>query len=427
MAGNQSLREYYKFVVFGFGNGFGGSVWGALTYYFGVPIAFLTFLNASAFQIGLVTAIFWAGFAIPQVWAAYATESYTIKKKFMAKVLILSSISWLIMGVYIFMTGAANAGMSAWLFLALYVWACGLIGMFIPGQFTLLFKIIPTERLGNLLGILFAIQFGALVVSGPVINKINAAFSAPNNFAVLFLAMFVISILISFILLAIKEPEGEKLEGSPSFGAYIGKCMNIVKTDKTLTKFIIGKWLMSGHYVMLAFILAFLIKERGFDPGQTGWFTAMHGLGMFIGGFTITKIADIYGPKQMLITSHIIAVIYTVMIWLVPNASPMLIFVSFAITGLAQISDNVGYSNMCLICCPTLDKSTYVAVTNVGVNLLTVPLPMIFGKLMDMGVMTYNSTFGVTICMMIAAIIYVAVVVENPKAFIEMKAAQKSA
>ncbi len=110
----------------------------------------------------------------------------------------------------------------------------------------------------------------------------------------------------------------------------------------------------------------------------------MHGLGMFIGGFTITKIADMYGPKQMLITSHIIAVIYTLMIWLIPNASPMLLFVTFAITGLAQISDNVGYSNMCLICCPTLDKSTYVAVTNVGVNILTVPLPMIFGKLMDM-------------------------------------------
>ena len=427
MAGNQSLREYYKFVVFGFGNGFGGSVWGALTYYFGIPIAFLTFLNASAFQIGLVTAIFWAGFAIPQVWAAYATETYTIKKKFMAKVLILSSITWLIMGVYILMTGAVNAGLSAWLFLALYVWACALIGMFIPGQFTLLFKIIPTERLGNLLGILFAIQFGALVVSGPVISKINAAFPAPTNFAVLFLATFVISLLISLILLAIKEPEGEKVEGSPSFGAYLGKFMDVVKTDKTLTKFIFGKWLMSGHYVMLAFILAFLIKERGFDPGQTGWFTAMHGLGMFIGGFTITKIADMYGPKQMLITSHVIAVIYTLMIWLIPNASPMLLFVTFAITGLAQISDNVGYSNMCLICCPTLDKSTYVAVTNVGVNILTVPLPMIFGKLMDMGIMTFNSTFGITICMMVVAIIYVAIFVDNPKAFIEMKAAQKTA
>jgi predicted MFS family arabinose efflux permease len=426
MAGNQSLREYYKFDVFGFGNGFGGSVWGALTYYFGVPIAFLTFLNASKFQIGLVTAIFWAGFAIPQVWAAYATETHTIKKTFMAKVLILSSISWLVMGVYILMTGAVSAGATVWLFLALYVWASFVIGMFIPGQFTLLFKIIPTERLGNLLGILFAIQFGALVVAGPIITKINTSFAAPNNFAVLFLATFAVSVLISLILLSIKEPEGEKAVGSPSFGAYIGKCLDVVKTDKTLSKFIVGKWIMSGHYVMLAFIMAYLISERGFDPNKSGMFTAMHGLGMFIGGFTITRIADKYGPKQMLITSHIIAVIYTLMIWLIPNASPLLLFVAFAITGLAQISDNVGYSNMCLICCPTPDKSTYIAVTNVGVNLLTVPLPMIFGKLMDMGVLNYNSTFGITLAMMIVAIIYVAFVVDNPKAFIDMKAAQKA-
>ena len=422
MADNRSLKEYYKFDVFGFGNGLGGTVWGALTYYFGVPIAFLTFLKASSFQIGLVTAIFWAGFALPQVWAAYATETLTIKKKFMVKVLLLSNITWLIMGVYIFMTKAENAAVSAWLFLLLYVWACALIGTFIPGQFTLLFKIIPTERLGQLLGILFAIQFGGLVVAGPIINKINTGFLAPNNFAILFLLTFVITIIISFILLSINEPEGEKAKGAPSFGAYIGKCLDVVKTDKILTKFIIGKWLMSGHYVMLAFMLAYLINERGFDPAKIGWFTSLHGLGMFIGGFTITRIADKYGPKQMLITSHIIAIIYTVIVWLIPTASPLLILVAFAITGLTQVSDNVGYSNMCLLCCPTLDKSTYVAVTNVGVNVLTVPLPMIFGKLMDMGVLNYNGTFTITLCMMVAAIIYVTIVVENPKAYVAMKA-----
>ena len=423
MADNRSLKEYYKFDVFGFGNGLGGTVWGALTYYFGVPIAFLTFLKASSFQIGLVTAIFWAGFALPQVWAAYATETLTIKKKFMVKVLLLSNITWLIMGVYIFMTKAANTTVSAWLFLLLYVWACALIGTFIPGQFTLLFKIIPTERLGQLLGILFAIQFGGLVLAGPIINKINAGFLAPNYFAILFLLTFVITIIISFILLSINEPEGEKAQGAPSFGAYIGKCLDVVKTDKILTKFIVGKWLMSGHYVMLAFMLAYLINERGFDPAKIGWFISLQGLGMFIGGFTITKIADKYGPKQMLITSHILAIIYTVIVWLIPNASPLLMLVAFAITGLTQVSDNVGYSNMCLLCCPTLDKSTYVAVTNVGVNVLTVPLPMIFGKLMDMGVLNYNGTFTITLCMMVAAIIYVTIVVENPKAYVAMKAA----
>jgi len=343
-------------------------------------------------------------------------------------------------------TKAQNQVFSTWLFLALYVWACAWIGMFIPGQFSMLFKLIPTERLGQLLGILFAVQFGGIVVSGfamqgvkiPGLNilginipgltirGINEAFEPPMNYAVLFLATFVVTLVITLILLSIKEPEGEEMEGAPSLGAYIGKCIDVVKTDKLLTKFIVGKWLMSGHYVMLAFMLAFLINERGFDPLKAGWFTSLHALGLFIGGFTITKIADIYGPKQMLVTSHIIAIIYTVIVWLIPTASPLIILSAFVITGLAQISDNVGYSNMCMLCCPTLDKSTYVAVTNVGVNLLTVPLPIIFGLLLDMKILSYNSMFGIVLCMMIAGVLFMTFVVGNPKSFIDMKAAAKA-
>lgn len=425
MANQQSLREYIKFDIFAFGNGFGGTVWGSLTYYFGVPIAFLTFLKASSFQIGLVTAIFWAGFAIPQVWAAYATENYKIKKHFMAKVLLISNLSWLVAGLYIIITKAANPVMASWLFLILFTWACAVVGMFIPGQFSLLFKIIPTSRLGQLLGILFAVQFLSLFVGGPIINLANTKFTPPYNFAVLFFLTFVITIIITFILLSIKEPEGEDMEKTSSFGAYIGKCLDIVKTDKTLTTFIFGKWLMTGHYIMLAFMLAFLMNERGFDPAKIGYFNAFHGIGMFIGGFTITKIADLYGPKQMLVTAHIIALIYTLIVWLIPTASPLLIFVAFALTGFSQVSDNVGYSNMCMFCCPTLDKSTYVAVTNVGVNILTVPLPMIFGKLMDMGIMGFNGMFTIVVAMMVAAIIFVGIFVRNPQSFIDMKAAAK--
>ncbi len=180
---------------------------------------------------------------------------------------------------------------------------------------------------------------------------------------------------------------------------------------------------MSGHYVMLAFMIAFLIAERGFNQQNSGWFSSLHGLGLFIGGFTITRIADKYGPKQMLITSHLIALFYTLLVWLVPSVSPMVAFAAFFITGFAQISDNVGYSNMCLLLCPTLDKSTYIAVTNVGVNLLTVPLPIIFGKLLDMGILNFNSMFTIIVIMMGTALIYIATIIENPKAFVEMKAA----
>jgi len=425
MNNNQSLREYWKLNLFTAFFGFGGSVWGGLTYFIGIPVAYLTFLKASSMQIGLITAIFWACFAVPQVWAAYTSEAKLIKKYFLAVVWVLSSITWLILGVYILITKTSNASLSIWLFLLLFAWACSLTGMYWPPVFSMLFKIIPTSKLGQLIGLWMAVQYGAIFLSGPFIKKVNTIFEQPTNFAVLFILTFIITVSSAIILLWIKEPEGEELKASPDFGSYLKKCGNIIKTDKHFTKFIIGKWLMTGHYIMLAFLLAYLIKERGFNLSDAGWLPSLNGLGLCIGGLTIVKIADVYGPKYMLLTSHILAVMYTTVAWLVPSTSPIIIYAAFIVTGLAQISDNIGYSNMTMLLCPTLDKSTYGAVVNVGVNMFTVPLPIIFGILMDKGILSYNGTFTIAFIMMIVAIIYILTVIENPKAFIEMKAAAK--
>lgn len=427
MASTQSLKEYYKYNVFAFLFGFGGSVWGGMTYYIGIPIALLAFLGASSFQIGLVTAIFWIGFAFPQIWAGYKSEALTIKKKYIAWVILISSLGFLVYGLYLLMGGGANQSFAIWFFLLAFAWAVVVGGMYIPANFSLLFKIIPSARLGQLLGIIFGIQFGGIVLSLFAVNKINAAFAEPMNYAVMFILTFVITVICAVIVLMLGEPEGEKVQGTPSLGAYIGKMIDILKTDKLLVKFLIGKWLMSGTYIMMAFLLIFLIKERGFAGEHGIWFTSFNALGLFIGGFTITKIADVYGPKYMLITSQVIAAIYTLMAILFPSIGSALAIAIFIITGIAQISDNVGYTNMCLFCCPTEDKSTYVAVTNVGIIPVMALAPIIMGLLLDHGVLTYIGAFGIALAMMIASIIYIAFVVDNPKAYCDMKTAQKSA
>jgi MFS family permease len=427
MANSQSLTEYYKVNVFAALYGFGGSVWGGMTYFFGIPVALLAFLNASSTQVGLITTIFWAGFALPQIWAGYKSEPLPIKKRYIAWSLAVSSLGFLVYGIYLLMTSASNASFAVWFFLVAFAWACFICGLYIPGNFTLLFKIIPTARLGHLLGIYFAIQFGGIFVSGFAIKWINNAFAPPMNYAVLFIITFVVTVISAAVILLLNEPKGEEVKSEPSFGAYIGKLINIYKTDKPFGRFLVGKWLMTGHYIMLAFLLMFLIKERGFAQGNAGWFPALNGLGLFIGGFTITKIADVYGPKYMLVTSQIMAAAYTLMAVLIPTMSPIVVGIAFVITGLAQVSDNVGYSNMCLFTCPTVDKSSYVAATNVGIIPFMVLGPIIIGQLIDKGILSYLGSFWVSLVLMIAAAIYILTVVENPKAYTDMKAAEKAA
>ncbi len=88
-------------------------------------------------------------------------------------------------------------------------------------------------------------------------------------------------------------------------------------------------------------------------------------------------------------------------------------------------ADWCGLGYMMFQCCPTEDKSTYAALTFLGVNVLTVPLPIIFGKLMDNGILNCNNLFAILLTTTVVALIYIVTVFENPKAFIDMKAAQK--
>ncbi|MHB9029460.1 MAG: MFS transporter [Candidatus Latescibacterota bacterium] len=423
MAVKQSLTEYYKNDLFAFILGFGGSVWGGMTYFLGIPVALLAFLGASSTQIGLVTTIFWAGFAFPQIWAGYKSEPLVIKKKYIAMSLFLSSIGFLVYGIYLFMTGASNAPAAIWFFLLAFAWACFLGGLYIPGNFSLLFKVIPPARMGQLLGIYFAVQFGGIFLSGFAIEAIGKSFPQPMNYAVLFLITFVVTLLAVGMILMVKEPKGEQVKGEPSFGSYVGKLISIYTTDKPFVKFLFGKWLMSGHVIMMAFLLAFLLKERGLDPANAGWFAALNGLGLFIGGFTITRIADIWGPKYLLITAQVVALIYTLMVVLIPTASPIIIFAAFIITGFSQISENTGYTNMTLFTCPTMDKSTYVAAVNVGMIPPMIFLPLVIGNLIDSGSLTFMGAFTIALVMMVAAILYIGAVVKNPQAFTDMKAA----
>ena len=405
-------------------NGFGGSVWGGFTFYIGIPVVYLTYLKASSLQIGLITAIFWGALAVPQFWAAYISESRPIKKNWIGGVIITSSFSWLFLGVYILTTGAIDRHLSIWLFLILYTWACLIKAFDVPANSAMVFKLIPTEKLGKLGGIVGSIQFIGIVAVGVVITRINQALEKPFNIGVMFIATFAISVIMSLLLFTVEEPENETSHISPNFPAFLKKCVTILKTDRIFTKFIIGKWLMSGHHIMLAFILAYLITKRDISPVTAGLFSSLHALGSILSGLTIARFNDIYGPRLMFLLSQTLALLYITVAWLVPWTSTPLIVVVFIITGVAMGADWSGLGYMMLQCCPTEDKSTYVALTFIGVNVLTVPLPLVFGKLMDMGVLNYNHLFAILILFTVTSLIYIITVFENPAAFIEMKKEQ---
>ena len=123
----------------------------------------------------------------------------------------------------------------------------------------------------------------------------------------------------------------------------------------------------------------------------------------------------------MLLLSQVFTLIYISLALFTPNLPTSVVLLAFIVCGLASAADWSGLGYMMYLCSPDEDKSSYVALTFIGSNLFTVPLPMIVGKLIDKGILGYHSTFAIFIGTTIIAILYILTVVKNPEAFIQMK------
>lgn len=454
MAEQKSISPEVNFAkanIYNFFNGFGGPVWGAFTAYYGPLMALLVALGASAFYNGVVNALFWLGFILTQVPAAFISERFRYKKWMMGFLFVLSGLSLLIFGMLLFFTGGSDLKLMLGAFIICYGFTTIVSGASTPFIFTLLFKIIPQNKLGSWLGIYFMIASVGGILGGFVVKPI-LALGYPVSFEILFICAFIFSAAMAVAVWLIAEPEGELAPQKESFGVYLRSLVNIVKSDRNLVRFFFGMWLTVGHYLVLTFYSTYAVNEVGIDQSVTGTFVSMNLIGWMLASlgplfiliapagwimrlagsrlsipsniFSAGWIADRYGPKQTLIVFQIVA-FAGVALALVAKSAFLFYFV-WILAGFAQICNNIGYSNMAMLSCPIQDKSSYIGLVNLAVFPFVVVLPMVVGALMGKAIccftVSYTSTFIVSMALMVIAAIYIAVFVENPAEFKRMKA-----
>lgn len=440
--------NYAKANVYNFFNGFGGPVWGAFAAYYGPLMALLVSLGASAFYNGVVNALFWLGFILTQVPAAYYSERMRFKKKAMAVIFLIAGACMLLFGLLLLMTGGGNLKLMLGAFIVCYGLATIISGSATPLVFTLLFKIIPPPKLGSWLGIYFMIASVGGILGGFVVNRI-ITIGYPVAYEVLFIGTFVFSVAMAVAVWLIHEPEGELAPQKENFTVYLGHLLNILKSDKNLVRFFFGMWLAVGHYIVLTFYSTYAVKEVGIAQAETGTFVSMNLIGwtlaslgplfivliplgwiMKLAGSKLTVpsnifsagwIADKYGPKQTLIAFQAVAFVGVVLVLFAKSA--LLFYFVWIFAGFAQICNNIGYSNMGLLSCPIQDKSSYIGLVNFSVFPFVVVMPLIVGALIGKGILTYTGTFVISMALMVITMVYFAFFVDNPAEFKRMKAA----
>ncbi|MBN1290422.1 MAG: MFS transporter [Candidatus Latescibacteria bacterium] len=444
--------NFAKANIYQFLRGVGGPVWGSGAAYYGPLMALLGFLGASEFYNGVVNALFWLGFILTQVPAAYYSERLRYKKWAMGFIFILAGASMFVFGFTLFITGGTNLKLMLILFIICYGIATIISGSATPLIFSLLFKIIPPKKLGSWLGVFFMMMSVGGLLGGPVVKKI-LQMGYPAAFEILFMSTFAFAVAMAIATWLINEPEGELAPQKENFGVYIKHIISIMKNDKNLVRFFVGMWIVVGHYICVTFYSRYALTGGfGINEDQAGLFVSMNLLGYLMASLgplfivlyplsLITKmigaklplsvnifgagwIADRFGPKYTLITFQIVAFLGVTIAMMARNV--YMFYVVWVFAGFAQICNNIGYSNMTLLSCPIQDKSSYVGLVNFAVFPFVVIVPMVVGALIERNILNYTSTFIISMIMMVIAILYFVFFVDNPQGYKDMKA-QKSA
>jgi len=439
--------NYAKANIYNFFNGFGGPVWGAFANYYGPLMALLGFLGASEFYNGVVNGLFWLGFILMQIPAAYYSERLRYKKWAMGFIFLLSGACMLAFGLLLLATGGGNHRLMLAFFIICYGLTTIISGTATPLIFTLLFKIIPQQKLGSWLGVYFMIASVGGILGGRAVKEI-LEYGYPVAFEILFIGTFIFAAGMAIAVWFINEPEGEPAPRKENFGVYARHLAGIIKSDRNLVRFFVGMWLGVGHYIALTFYSAYAMKVKGIDAAETGMFVSMSLIGWLLASlgplFVILApvdwlmrisgnklgipsnilsagwFADRFGPKQALIVFQVTALAGVALA--LASRSVLGFYFVMIIAGFAQICNNIGYSNMTMLSCPIQDKSSYIGLVNFAVFPFAVVIPMLVGGLIGKGILTYSLTFYLCIGLMLATTVYFAVFVDNPAAFKEMQA-----
>ena len=460
MEKNKYLGNYIKFLINGGFIGIGGMPIGSLLAYYSVMTVFMTSLGYSSIAYAVVNAIFYLGFALPQIPSAYFLESKTIKKRWMGILQLLASSCFLLFGVIMLLIGDSSTVFILCLFILFYSLGCTIGGSAIPTQFALFNKIVPPEKIGSFMGIMFVMNSLAGMAGGGIVTKVmglwpvdraDPAFSL-TAFKFLFILAFFFVLFAVIVLWSIKEKEGEKIPKKENFLSYVKDTMGILKKDTNLVKFFVGKNLMFGQYATKLFYATYAITHLDVASKYAGLFISFFLGGFFVAGLTLAKLADRYGPKFLLVLSQVLALAgllcalfaRSVVVFVDPFFSACcgvlstilgpvgieltlqpgyqnVFFLVFFFAGLSAICDNVGYSNMAFLSCPIEDKTTYIGLVNLFTFLLPVVMPFVFGGLESTGIISIGTVFIINCFVMIAAILWLLYMVDNPEGFKKLK------
>ncbi len=375
---------------------------------------FLQSLGASGKLIGLLPALVALGATLPQLVGAYFTEHLRKKK---------NVVIWLhlpiLAGSYL-LTWAAFAqvelGREAALSLALLSqFLVGLaLGMVLPVWQAMVSKVLPERLQGRGIGTtMFASGLMGILAAGPASYLINQL-APPVNYGYCFLASSVLWTVGFALMLRLREVKYPAERRRPCVGEYLRLLKQSLVENKSFLWLIVTRALAGLGLMGSAFAAVWAVEALGLSQGSSAWMAAASTLAGTLASPVAGWLGDKGGFKPLLVAGLAAGMLSPFVLLFAKDAS--LVYVSFALGGVAMSLSWLVQWRLTLKLCPHEDATTFLALVGALATPTAVIAPLLGGWLVDVVAEGYRLVFALSTVFAFAALLVGSLAVKETPA-----------
>ena len=375
-----------------------------------IPV-FVKQLGGSNVAIALIYVIWEIGFNLPQIVIANYASRLEYKKRLVLKTAFLQRIPWLMLALFsFFIVSRINQTIALIIFFIIFAITAITGSLNLPAWFDLVAKVTPV----NLRGRLFAARsiLGSIlgVTGGWVVVRVLDNVAYPNNFALLFLLAYLVTMISYIFIVMIKEDYPNSSKENVPHHIYLKRLPLILRNNNNFRNFIIADALLKIALMADVFYAVHALQKFSLSNSTVGKFTIIMMVSMIAGNFLFGHLADHFGHRLNLVIAAVSTLVACVFALL--SSSAIIYAIVFVGSAFTLLLINISRLSIISELCDEENRPTFIALTNL------ITSPFIFTSIIGGWIANhygYNVIFVISSLFSLMATLYWLFIVKEPR------------
>lgn len=330
--------------------------------------------------IGLIPFLATAGYLLPQLFIANATERSPRKKLFPVTLgLFLERLPIFLMVPAAFFLATNHPLLALASFLVLYAWYRFGAGLISVGWQDMVAKIIPPDRRGRFFGITNFIGTGTGVLGAAALPFVLKRFAFPGGYVLSF-AVASVLVLLSWIFLSLTR-EPPVLSGKPvvTQREYLRTLPAIIRGDRNFRMYLLTQIVFRFSGMATGFLVVYAVKRWSLpDPVASGFTIALQ-IGLAAANLVFGFLSDRRGHKLTLEIGFLLGTLSVLLAIFAP--SPLWFFAILLMQGALSSISLISGVAIVYEFATVENRPTYIGLANTVPGLAAAIAPLIGGWL----------------------------------------------